>query len=104
MSVFDRRVSYAPHIRPLALGFSWETANCSLQLRVCSFTLPGFQIFERRSLFSATPLFSLKSKCITFIAQKTGIIHLFEFKNPTSTSQTDKESYFVPLNVRLYNF
>ena len=36
--------------------------------------------------------------------QKTGIINLFKFKNQTSTSQTDRESYFVPLFVRLYNF
>ena len=36
-------------------------------------------------------LFLIKSKCITFIAQKTGIIHWFEIKNPTNTSQTDKK-------------
>ena len=52
-------------------------------------------------------LFSLKSKCITSIVQKTGIIHLFEFlefKHPTNTSQTDKESYLVPLNVEAVQF
>ena len=49
-------------------------------------------------------LFSLKSKCITSIVQKTGIIHLFEFKHPTSTSQTDKESYLVPLNIEAVQF
>ena len=46
-------------------------------------------------------LFFVKSKYIAIIAQKTGIIHLFKFKNPTSTSQTNKESYSVPLNVTL---
>ena len=40
-------------------------------------------------------LFFIKSKCITFIAQKTRIIHWFETKNPTNTSQTDIKSYFV---------
>ena len=60
-------------LEPLALGFSWETATCSFQLRVCSFTLPRFQILARRSLFSAAMLFFVKSKYITFIAQKTGI-------------------------------
>ena len=70
--------------------FLWETTNCSLQLYICSFTLPGFQILARHSFFSAAMLL--------------GVIHLFEFKNPTSTSQTDKENYFVPLNMRLYNF
>ena len=72
--------------------------------RLRSFTLPGFQIFARRSLFNTAMLFFVKSKYVTFIAQKTGIINLFKFKNQTSTSQTDKESYFVPLIVRLYNF
>ena len=66
--------------------------NRNLHFRVCSFTLPGFQIFARRSLFNAATFFFVKSKYITFIAQKTGIIHLFKFKNQTSTSQTDKES------------
>ena len=37
-------------------------------------------------------------------AMLLGVINLFELKNPTSTSQTDKENYFVPLNMRLYNF
>ena len=46
-------------------------------------------IWTRRSLFSAAVLFSIKSKCITLIAQKTGIIHWFEIKNPPNTSQTD---------------
>ena len=36
-------------------------------------------------LFSAAIFFFIKSKCITFIAQKTGINHWFEFKNPTYT-------------------
>ena len=49
-------------------------------------------------------LLSLKSKCITSIVQKTKIIHLFEFKYPTSTSRTDKESYFVPFNVEAVQF
>ena len=38
------------HYRPLASGFSWKTANRSLQLRVCSLTLPRFQILARRSV------------------------------------------------------
>ena len=33
-----------------------------------------------------------------------GIIRLFEFKHPTSASQTDKESYFVLLNVEAVQF
>ena len=37
-----------------------------------------------------------------FYRQKTGIIHWFENKNPTNTSQTDIKSHFVPLNARLY--
>jgi len=78
--------------RPLASGFSWETANCTLQLRVCSFTLPRFPILARRSLFSAAMLFFTMSTCMTFIAPKTGIIHWFEFKNSTYTSQTDIKS------------
>ena len=94
--------------RPLAFGFSWENTNrnnCSLQLRVRAFTMPGFQILARRSLFRADKLFFLESKwCITSIVQKTGVIHLFEFKHSTSTSQTDKESYFVPLNVEAVQF
>lgn len=55
-------------------------------------------------MFNAAMLFFVKSKYITFIAPKTGIINLFKFKNQTSTSQTDRESYFVPLFVRLYNY
>ena len=93
--------------RPLAFGFSWENTNrnnCSLQLRVGAFTMPGFQILARRSLFRADKLFFLESKCITSIVQKTGVIHLFEFKHSTSTSQTDKESYFVSLNVEAVQF
>ena len=31
--------------------FLWETTNCSLQLYICSFTLPGFQILARHSFF-----------------------------------------------------
>ena len=64
--------------------------NRKLQLRVFSVTLPGFQILARRSLFSAAMLFFVKSNDITIIARKTGIIHLFMFKNPKRTSQTDK--------------
>ena len=64
--------------------------NRKLQLRVFSFTLPGFQILARRSLFSAAMLFFVKSNDITIIARKTGIIHFFMFKNLKSTSQTDK--------------
>ena len=93
--------------RPLVFGFSWENTNrnnCSLQLRVRAFTMQGFQILTRRSLFRADMLFFLESKCITSIVQKTGIIHLFEFKHSTSTSQTDKESYFVFLNVEAVQF
>ena len=78
--------------------------SCSLQLRVRAFTMPGFQILTRCSLFRADMLFFLESKCITSIVQKTGIIHLFEFKHSTSTSQTDKESYFVLLNVEAVQF
>ena len=94
--------------RPLAFGFSWENTNrnncaCSLWLRVLGFTLPGFQILARRSLFRADKFF-LESKCINSIVQKTGIIHLLEFKHPTSASQTDKESYFVLLNVEAVQF
>ena len=37
---------------------------------------------------------SFFAKVHHFFAQKTGKIHLFEVKNPTSTSQTDKESAF----------
>ena len=37
------------HWRPLASGFSWETANYSLRLGVCSFRLPGFRSLARRS-------------------------------------------------------
>ena len=55
-------------------------------------------------MFRADKLFFLESKCITSIVQKTGIIHLFEFKHSTSTSQTDKESYFVSLNVEAVQF
>ena len=66
--------------------------------------MPGFQILTRCSLFRADMLFFLESKCITSIVQKTGIIHLFEFKHSTSTSQTDKESYFVLLNVEAVQF
>ena len=93
--------------RPLVFGFSWENTNrnnCSLQLRVRAFTKPGFQILARRSLFRADKLFFLESKCITSIVQKTGVIHLIELKHPTSTSQTDKESYFVLLNVEAVQF
>ena len=60
-------------IRAFSIRFFMETATCSFQLRVYSFTLPRFQILARRSLFSAAMLFFVKSKCITFIAQKTGI-------------------------------
>ena len=56
--------------KTLASEFSWKAANCSLQLCVCMFTLPGFQILARRSLFSAAMLFFIKSKYITLIAQK----------------------------------
>ena len=34
-----------------------ENGKCSLQLRTCSITLPGFQILGRRSLFSGAMLF-----------------------------------------------
>ena len=46
-------------------------------------------IWTTRSLFSAAMLFFIKSKCINLIAQKTGIIHWFEIKNPPNTSRTD---------------
>ena len=58
--LLDRRLQaceFGYDERPSALGFSWETAICSLQFRVCSFTLPGFQIFARRSLFNAAMFF-----------------------------------------------
>ena len=45
----------------------------SLQLRVCGFTLPGCQILARRSLFSDSMLFFIKSK----------------FKKSTNKSQPD---------------
>ena len=81
--------------------------NRHLQFAVSrlQFHVAGISNFARRSLFNAAMFFFfVKSKYITFIAQKTGIIHLFKFKNQTSTLQTDKESYFVPLIVKLYNF
>ena len=91
-------------LETFSIRFFMGNRKISFQLRVCSFTLPRFQILARRSLFSTAMLFLVKWKCITFIAQKTGIIYLFEFKNLTSTSRMDKESYLVPLNVRLYTF
>ena len=85
--------------------FHWkpQTANCSQQLRVCIFTLPGFQILARRSLFSAAMLFFVSQSVLLLSPKKTGIIYLFKFKNPTRTSQIEKKSYCVPLNVRLSN-
>ena len=44
-------------------------------------------------LFSAAMLFFIKSKCITFIAQKTGINHWFEFKNPINTADRYKKLF-----------
>ena len=44
--------------RPLASGFSWETANRSSQLCIWSFTLPRFQILARRSVQFSSFLFS----------------------------------------------
>ena len=65
------------------------------------FRVAGIQILARNSLFSAAMLFFNKSKCITFIDQKTEIIHRVELQNPTNTSQTDIKKYFVPLNAKL---
>ena len=75
--------------------------SCSLQLRVRAFTMPGFQILTRCSLFRADMLFFLSQSASLLII---GIIRLFEFKHPTSASQTDKESYFVLLNVEAVQF
>ena len=62
-----------------------------LLLRVCNFTLPGFPIYVRRSLFSTAMFFFRQVDVHHFYhPPKTGIIHLCELKNPTNTSQTDR--------------
>ena len=43
----------------------------------------------------------IKLKNITFNTQKRGIIHWFEIKNPTNTSQKDIKSYFLPCRKSL---
>ena len=94
------------HLQNQGFHRKLQTANFSLQLRY-KFAVSRCRDFKfKQGLHCLVPscCFSSNSKCINFIAQKRGIIHKFEFKNPTSTSQTDKESCFVPLNVRLYNF
>ena len=84
---------------------SWETANRKPQFTVtrCSFTMPGFQILAKYSLFSVAMLFS-SSRSASLLSHKNRNNSLSEFKTPTNTSYTDKESYFVPLRVRLYSF
>ena len=63
--IFKREKSEADAVlEPFSIRFF------SLQLQVCSFTLPGFQISARRSLFSAAILFFVNSKCFAFFAQK----------------------------------
>ena len=60
--------------------------------------------FEPRVHCLVPPLFFIKSKCITFIAQKTGIIHWFKIKNPTNTSQTRIKIKFVPYKRETVQF
>ena len=55
-SVFSRQV-LIPYKRPLASGKP-QTANRSLQLRVCCFALPRFQTLARRSVQFSSFLFS----------------------------------------------
>ena len=90
--------------RPLTFGFSWETASRRLQFAVThlQFHDAGISNFSKTFIAQCRHVVFRQVKVLTFITQKTRIIQLFELKNPTSTS--DKESYFVPLNVTLYNF
>ena len=55
----------------------------SLQLRICSFTLPGFQILARPSLFTATMLF--------FVIRNAS---LFSPKNINNSLLPDQESKY----------
>ena len=52
----------------------------SLQLQVCSFALPGFQILARRSLFSVAMLFFVNSKCFAFFAQNNPLLRGQKFE------------------------
>ena len=70
-------------------------------IRKLQFHVAGIQILARCSLFCAAMLFSSSQTASLLSLKKTGITHLFEFKNRTSTAQQDKDSYFEPLNVRL---
>ena len=55
----------------------------SLQLRVCSFTLPGFQISARRSLFSAAMLF--------FVVRNASLFSPKSINNSLLRDQKSKE-------------
>ena len=76
------------------------TGNRKPQTAVCSLTLPGLQILVRRSLFSAAMLFFVQSKCSLLSPKRQGNSFI-RVQNPTSTSQTDKESYFCLLHLPL---
>ena len=53
---------------PLALSLTWKNVNRKLQF--CIFTLPGFQILARRSLFSAAMLFFCRSQSTSILSPK----------------------------------
>ena len=53
---------------PIALSLTWKNANRKLQF--CIFTLPGFQILARRSLFGAAMLFFVEVKVHLFYRPK----------------------------------
>ena len=71
MSVFDRQVSYAPHIRPLALGFS--TGNRKLQFAVTRFQFRVAGISNFRKAFIV--------KCRPVVFPQVKVHHFYRPKN-----------------------
>ena len=68
--------------RPLAFGFSWESANRKLQFAVTrlQFHVAGISNFSKTFIVQCRHVVFRRVKVLTFITQKTGKIHLFEFK------------------------
>ena len=66
--------------------------------------MSGFQVLSKAFFVLCHHVFC-EVQVHHFSCSKTCIIHSFELKNVTSMlSLEDIKSYFVPLNVGLYNF
>ena len=79
-----------------------QTVNCSLQLRVCSFTLSGFRFQQSaRCLVQPCCYSSSRSASLLTPLKHEEFIVLSKFKNLTGTSQAGVETYLLFLKIRL---